>query len=468
MSKNNRRLLTILDVLTDGIIVLFSYWFSAWLWLDAIKNFSGNMAAIRSWREGISVAAVLYTVAMLLLLALFGLYNKPRFHRTRHETFAILEANVLGILGIGTLLFLLKLQDFSRGVLAAFLITNSLALCWKRALIRALLLRLRDRGHFVKHVIIVGTASLACQYANNVAQEKQYEYTIAGFIGTKRPDLNHPYLGSFDHLESHLQSAEIDEVIIALEPEETSWIKPVISTCEKCGTKVSVIPFYNDIIPPNPSIEIVGDTMLINLRSNPLDNLGYAFLKRSFDIIAGSLLIVLLSVPFLLIAIGIKLSSPGPVFFRQQRVGRNKRWFQMYKFRSMRVNADQDTAWTTNDDPRKTRFGSFLRKYSIDELPQLFNVVKGDMSLIGPRPEIPYYVEQFKEGIPLYMVKHQVRPGMTGWAQVNGYRGDTSISKRIEYDIWYIEHWSIALDLKILLRTLFGGWINHETLVKTK
>lgn len=468
MSKNNRRLLTILDVLTDGIIVLFSYWFSAWFWLDAIKNFSGNMAAIRSWREGISVAAVLYTVAMLLLLALFGLYNKPRFHRTRHETFAILEANVLGILGIGTLLFLLKLQDFSRGVLAVFLITNSLALCGKRALVRALLARLRDRGHFVKHVIIVGTASLARQYAHNVAQEKQYEYTIAGFIGNKRPDLNHPYLGSFSQLESHLQSAEIDEVIIALEPEETSWIKPIISTCEKCGTKVSVIPFYNDIIPPNPAIEIVGDTMLINLRSNPLDNLGYAFLKRSFDIVAGSFLIVLLSVPFLFIAIGIKLSSPGPVFFRQQRVGRNKRWFQMYKFRSMRVNTDQDTAWTTNDDPRKTRFGSFLRKYSIDELPQLFNVVKGDMSLIGPRPEIPYYVEQFKEGIPLYMVKHQVRPGMTGWAQVNGYRGDTSISKRIEYDIWYIEHWSIALDLKILLRTLFGGWINHETLVKIK
>ena len=134
----------------------------------------------------------------------------------------------------------------------------------------------------------------------------------------------------------------------------------------------------------------------------------------------------------------------------------------MYKFRSMRVNATQDTAWTQNEDARKTRFGSFLRKFSIDELPQLINVIRGEMSLVGPRPEIPLYVEKFKEEIPLYMVKHQVRPGMTGWAQVNGYRGDTSIVKRIEYDVWYIENWTVGLDIKILFQTAFGGWLNHE------
>jgi len=143
-------------------------------------------------------------------------------------------------------------------------------------------------------------------------------------------------------------------------------------------------------------------------------------------------------------------------------VGRNKKLFKMYKFRSMRVNATQDTAWTQNEDARKTRFGSFLRKFSIDELPQLINVIRGEMSLVGPRPEIPLYVEKFKEEIPLYMVKHQVRPGMTGWAQVNGYRGDTSIVKRIEYDVWYIENWTVGLDIKILFQTAFGGWLNHE------
>lgn len=154
-------------------------------------------------------------------------------------------------------------------------------------------------------------------------------------------------------------------------------------------------------------------------------------------------------------AIGVKLSSPGPILFKQERVGLNKKPFYMYKFRSMRVNDKQTTGWSTNSDPRKTRFGAFIRKFSIDELPQFFNVLKGDMSLVGPRPELPFFVNQFKESIPLYMVKHQVRPGITGWAQVNGFRGDTSIKGRIEHDIYYIENWTFLFDIKILLMTVF-------------
>ena len=164
-------------------------------------------------------------------------------------------------------------------------------------------------------------------------------------------------------------------------------------------------------------------------------------------------------------AIGVKLSSPGPVFFKQERVGRGKQKFYMYKFRSMRMNTTQDTGWSSDHDDRKTKFGAFLRKFSLDEFPQFFNVLIGDMSLVGPRPEVPYYVEQFKDEVPLYMVKHQVRPGITGWAQVNGFRGDTSIKGRIEHDVYYIEHWSILLDIKILLMTLFGGkFMNSESL----
>ena len=165
-------------------------------------------------------------------------------------------------------------------------------------------------------------------------------------------------------------------------------------------------------------------------------------------------------------AIGVKLSSPGPIIFKQERIGLNKKHFYMYKFRSMRVNADSTKAWSTDVDPRKTKFGSFIRKCSIDELPQFFNVLKGDMSLIGPRPEIPFYVNQFKEEVPLYLVRQQVRPGITGWAQVNGYRGDTSIPERIKHDIWYIENWSIWLDAKIVLKTIFGGMINSEKMNK--
>ena len=177
---------------------------------------------------------------------------------------------------------------------------------------------------------------------------------------------------------------------------------------------------------------------------------------------ASSLGLILLSPLMLFIAIGVKLSSPGPVLFRQTRVGFNRREFQMLKFRSMRVNQEEKTAWTKDTDPRRTKFGALIRKVSLDELPQLFNVLKGDMSLIGPRPELPYFVEMFRESVPLYMVKHQVKPGITGWAQVNGYRGDTSVQKRIELDLWYIEHWSVSLDIRILLRTVFGGMINKE------
>ena len=202
---------------------------------------------------------------------------------------------------------------------------------------------------------------------------------------------------------------------------------------------------------------MIGNIPLMNIRGIPLDNLGHAFCKRFVDIV-GSLLLIILTSPVMLVsAIGVRLSSPGPIIFKQERVGKGNKRFKMYKFRSMRVNSQENTAWSTDTDSRKTRFGSFLRKYSLDEFPQFFNVLKGDMSLVGPRPELPHFVKKFRDEIPLYMVKHQVRPGITGWAQVNDLRGDTSIKTRIEYDIYYIEHWSFFFDIKILLMTVFKG-----------
>ena len=188
----------------------------------------------------------------------------------------------------------------------------------------------------------------------------------------------------------------------------------------------------------------------------------YLFFKRAFDIVAAIVvgLVLLLFMP--IIAAAIKLDSKGPVLFKQERVGKERKVFTMYKFRSMRVNSQADTAWSRDRDSRITPFGALIRKFSLDELPQFFNVLKGEMSVVGPRPELPYFVEQYKDNVPLYMVKHQVKPGITGWAQVNGYRGDTSIEKRIEHDIWYIENWSMYLDVKIIFMTIFGGMINKE------
>ena len=203
---------------------------------------------------------------------------------------------------------------------------------------------------------------------------------------------------------------------------------------------------------------------MIHIRYVPLTDSFNAFLKRAMDIVVGFIATILFSPLMLIVALLIKLTSPGPVIYSQERVGRHNKTFNMYKFRSMEVQqpSAEQKKWTTPGDPRVTPVGKFIRKTSIDELPQLWNVLKGDMSLVGPRPERPFFVERFKEDIPRYMIKHQVRPGMTGWAQVNGYRGDTSIKKRIEHDLYYIENWSIGFDFKILFLTVFKGFINKN------
>ena len=324
----------------------------------------------------------------------------------------------------------------------------------KRLVLRYTLRYFRAKGYNLKHNLVVGGGHLARRYARTVENDKTLGVHLAGIIPPKGDNWT-------EWLEAQLHGEGIDEVILALEPEELGVTVQVIQLCEKSGTKVSVIPFYNDVIPTRATIDNIGQIKLIQLRTTPLDEPFNAALKRAFDIASSALALLVLSPLLLFIAAAIKLSSPGPVLFRQERVGLNKKHFTMYKFRSMRVNDSQNTAWSRDADDRRTRIGAFLRKTSLDELPQFRNVLRGDMSLIGPRPEIPFFVEQFRETVPLYMVKNQVRPGITGWAQVNGYRGDTSIPKRIECDIWYIENWSFGLDLKIIALILFGGMINH-------
>lgn len=218
------------------------------------------------------------------------------------------------------------------------------------------------------------------------------------------------------------------------------------------------------MIPTKPYTEDLLGLPVINIRQVPLTNTFNNFIKRTVDLFGAVAAIILFS-PVMIVTAGlIKLTSPGPLIFKQERVGRHNKTFYMYKFRSMEVQKEQDEqkAWTVKNDPRVTGIGKFIRKTSIDELPQLFNVLKGEMSLVGPRPERPQFVEKFREEIPRYMIKHQVRPGMTGWAQVNGYRGDTSIRKRIEYDLYYIENWTMGLDIKILILTIFRGFVNKN------
>lgn len=458
--KENQRVLNILNVLSDGVLVALSVVLA---YVVRFVIFEGSSTHI-----GLSFylrLAVLITPVFLLLYALFGLYESFRAKPFSRELELLLQANVIGFALLLAAQFILRNVDLSRGLLAAFFLLCSLLVACKRWFLRRMLHHFRGLGYNQKHVLIVGSHRTALQYYNAITRDPTLGLTPAGQIAEHGPRLGKlRRLGGFDQLERVLEKGGIDEVVAALNMEESDHIAQIIQECEKSGVKFSLIPFYAEYISAHPYVDVVGGLPLMNIRRIPLDNIVNAALKRAMDI-CGALVLIVLSSPFMLFAaVGIKLTSPGPIIFKQERVGRNKKPFIMYKFRSMHVNAQQDTGWSRDRDPRKTKFGALIRKCSIDELPQFFNVLKGDMSLVGPRPELPHFVEQFKETIPLYMVKHQVRPGITGWAQVNGYRGDTSIEERIRHDLFYIENWSLILDIKILFLTVFKGLINTEKL----
>ena len=442
------------------LLVVISYIFAAWFWLDFLKNDDVNMGVIS--RQTI-LLAVAYALFLFFLLSMLGFYNSTRTRRLFWKFRTIGIAVTTSTLITTTLLFVFRLVDFSRGLILVFYITVLIILIAKYTFMRLVLRRFRGKGYNLKHVVVIGTGKLAHQYKSDIEAETDLGFHITGFVVNQNllEETDH-WLGDYTELDRNLSSADISEAVIALDPEEYPRLWQIIPTCEQNGVKYSIIPFYNDIIPNNPVIETIGHSKLINMRTNRLENLGWAILRRTFDLAISTICLIILSPILLLIALGVKLSSPGPGLFRQTRVGYQRKEFRILKFRSMKQNDEEDTAWSKDEDDRRTRFGSFLRKTSLDELPQLINILKGDMSLIGPRPELPFFVEQFKKEIPFYMVKHQVKPGMTGWAQVNGYRGDTSIKKRIELDLWYIDNWSVWLDLRIIFRTLFGGMINRE------
>ena len=463
MIRKNQRLINGLNLLSDLFLIFVAYFASLLTKFFLLEDHSGAIPWLTEpvyW-----VVAFAYSALIVLVYYFTGLYGSYRFKRMGSEALTIFLINGIGVLSLMALMYLVRMSEFSRVALFLFWAYSSAFVLIKRTVVRALLRHYRKLGYNQKHVVVVGSGHFARQYIEDVKRNPHMGFTVDGYVSEDDcPELG-CRLGTFDELEQVLDGRQVDEVVAALEPDEIGFMKQVLTTADKTGVRISIIPFYNDYIPAFPTIDVVGRTKLINMRTTPLDNVMWRMVKRGMDV-AGSLVLILLTSPIMLFAaIGVRLSSPGPILFKQERVGRDKKNFRMWKFRSMRITGTEDTGWSTNADPRKTKFGSFIRKYSIDELPQFFNVLKGDMSLIGPRPEVPFHVNHFKEEIPLYLVRQQVRPGITGWAQVNGLRGDTSIEKRVEYDIWYIENWSLWLDIKILFMTVFGGLKNDEKMV---
>ena len=461
MIRENQKLFNGLNVLTDGIIVFLSlpiaFWFRFYMMPDGIITVP--------FYEYLVLAAVL-TITYLFPFAALGLYHTSRKNPLRRELVRIWLVGAANMALLLSILFISHDEHYSRLTLAICFVFNCCVLSAKRIAMRNLLRHIRKKGYNQKYVLLIGAGSMAQRYLREAKKDRSLGYHIIGYVSPRKADnLDLPYLGGFDAIEQILETHAPDEAISAIELEDFLNTPQIIEACEKSGTKLSIIPFYAQYIHAAHQFDEFNGIPLMNIRRIPLDNWANAFFKRAIDIIASAILLVVTSPIMLFCAIGVRISSPGPIIFKQERVGRNKKSFFMYKFRSMKVNTTQDTGWSSDHDERKTKFGAFIRKFSLDEFPQFFNVLKGDMSLVGPRPEVPYYVEQFKEEVPLYMVKHQVRPGITGWAQVNGLRGDTSIQARIEHDIYYIEHWSLLFDLKILLMTVFGGkFMNSEML----
>ncbi len=464
MIKDNQKYFNRLHILIDAAVIAASYWF-AWF----LKFETGIFESVRSLSFQYYMTALLLIVPMYLILySAFNLYTPKRVQGRRLELANIVKANTLGLFILIGILYLLKIIDFSRSMLVIFFFVNIAAEETVRMTIRIVLRDMRRKGLNQKHIVLVGYSRAAEEYIDRILANPQWGYTVRGILddsveaGTDYRGIK--VLGRIDNLMIILPQNRLDEIAITLGLNDYSRLEEIVALCEKSGVHTKFIPDYNNIIPTKPYTEDLLGLPVINIRYVPLSNTFPSLVKRTMDIFGSVAAIVLFSPVMLLCAALVKLTSPGPVLYKQVRVGLHNRNFEMFKFRSMEVQpeAEEKKAWTVKNDPRVTGIGKFMRRTSLDELPQLFNILKGDMSLVGPRPERPFFVEKFREEIPRYMVKHQVRPGLTGWAQVNGYRGDTSIRKRIEYDLYYIENWTLGLDIKILFLTIFKGFINKN------
>ena len=464
MIKDNQERLNQLHVLLDGLIIALSYALAYWV----IFGLTGKLPAYD---------IAFYFNWLFLLVPLFlvlywtsHLYSPKRVMGRRLELGNIVRANLIGLLILTMILYLGKeaLQHFSRPLVFLFVGFNVVLESLFRMALRKVLHFFRARGYNQKHLLLVGYSKAAEMYIDRLLANPSWGFQIRGMLDDEKP-WGYEYrgvhvIGRLDDLEPLLSINRLDEIAITLPLDHYQNLKRIVAACEKFGVHTQFIPDYYDIIPTKPYTEDLMGLAVVHIRHVPLSDSFYAVIKRIVDIFGALVAIVLFSPIMLIAVIGVKLSSPGPVIFKQERVGLHNRTFNMYKFRSMSLQnpKEEKKAWTVRNDPRVFPFGRFMRHTSIDELPQLFNILKGDMSLVGPRPERPLFVEKFREEIPRYMVKHQVRPGLTGWAQVNGYRGDTSIEKRIEYDLYYIENWTLGLDFKIIFLTFFKGFVNKN------
>ena len=472
MIKDNQIFFNRMHIVLDGLVVAVSF-LLAWAikFLTPLAESTPGVTALSA--ETYFRTLYFIVPGYLILYGIYNLYSSKRSSRIRVEVAGIFKANTVGIGLVMISFFMLSTSvdgvvDFSRTLILLFYVINMILTFLYRMLVRKFLYFIRRKGNNLKHVILVGYSRAAEAYLDRIASNPQWGYVVHGILDDHVPRgtlyRGVKVLGSLGNLEYILPENKMGEIAITLSLEDYDSLEHIVDLCERAGVHTKFIPDYGSLFPSRPYTEDLMGLPVINIRYVPLSNTWNALMKRLVDIFGSIFCIILFSPVMLFAAIGTRVTSKGPIIYRQTRIGLHSKPFTMYKFRTMRVQSaeEEKKGWTIPGDDRVTKFGSFLRRTSIDEMPQFFNVLAGKMSLVGPRPERPQFVDKFREEIPRYMVKHQVRPGITGWAQINGYRGDTSIRKRIEHDIYYIENWSLGFDFRILFLTVFKGFINKN------
>ncbi len=477
MLRRFGRLLVAFYVVSDALLGIIAFGL-AYL----VRFSSGLIPVTRGYPPFAQYVAVMPFVAVLVPLAyqFQGIYRLRRGRSRVDDFFTVFIGSIIAVvLGIVCTLFYQtyylseELKDIgayevSRMVWALFLGFNVALTFGSREVVRELLERRWRAGIGTKRVLIAGAGELGRVVAEKILQHRELGYQVVGFVDD-RAGGDHlgyrglPLLGTLADAAEIVQQERIDHLYVALPLEEHIKMLDVIESTSREVVDVKVVPDLIQFLALRARLEDLDGVPIINIHDVPLQGVNAA-IKRIIDVTLSGTAVILLAIPCSIIALLIKWTSPGPIFYRQERMGLDGRPFTVYKFRSMRVDAEDVSGpvWARDDDPRCTPVGRFLRKTDLDELPQVWNVLKGDMSIVGPRPERPFFVDQFKHRIPQYMLRHKVKAGITGWAQVNGWRGNTSLEKRIEFDLYYIENWSVSLDLKIMWMTLFRGILQRQ------
>ena len=405
-----------------------------------------------------------YLVMLLPILVVWGLsfrafdlYRPRRIGSHLSEAADIAKASSLGVLVlVAAMTFFFRGYDYSRVVIVYFWLSSIAVVWFSRAVFREALRFARRRGYNLRYAVVVGSGDLAATVVRRIAARPDVGIQVLGVVGDKKDELGEAaWLGGYADLRAVLDSRPVDHVVLALSHEDQAGLAGLLDAVGDEPVTIHVVPDLFRFASLRGGVEEFEGIPFIHLRESPLHGWSRVA-KRAFDIVFSLAVLIGLSPLLALLAAGIKLTSAGPVLYRQERMGLDGQRFHMLKFRTMRVDAEAATGpvWASVDDPRRVPFGAALRRLSLDELPQFVNVLRGEMSVVGPRPERPVFVERFRQTVPGYMLRHKVKSGVTGWAQVNGLRGNTSLEKRIEYDLEYIERWSLGFDLKIIALTL--------------